>query len=164
MCRKQLLPLQVKITNMKEHLRTSKQVIEQIVNPETGEVEDIQVTNHQYLAGNPDEFYLAYTALLNVWAKWDLSVSDLNLYAYLCKNYANGTPFNISEYVKKEVANITGRSATSFNNSPRALVSKGLIIRVSNKTYKINPRYIFKGSSSNRNKALFEILQTNKEA
>lgn len=149
---------------MNQHLRTHKQVVEQIVNSETGELEDIQVTNHQYLAGNPEEFYLAYTSLLNVWAKWDLSVSDLNLYSYLCAHYANGTAFNISEYVKKDVANISGRSPSSFNNSPRALLAKGLIVKVANKTYKINPRYIFKGSSANRNKALFEILQVNKDA
>ncbi len=149
---------------MKEHLGLFRQTIEKVIDKETGEELSTDVMNHQYLVGKPEEFYLVYNSLLNILAKWELSVSDLNLYSYLCVHYANGSIFNISESIKKEVGELNKKQPSSFNNSTRALLSIGLIVKVANKTYKLNPRYIYKGSSKNRSKALFEILQVDKNA
>lgn len=161
--RDKILTLQVKTTNMSQHLRTFREEIEKTIDPETGEVIDLAVHKHNYLAGE-EEFFLVYTSLMNVWERWDLSTSDLNLFSYLCNRYSNGAEFTITSNMKAEIANISGRKPTTFNNSTRALIDKRLIIKISPRSYKLNPRYIFKGSSKNRNKALIEILSIDKNA
>lgn len=161
--RNKILSLQVKTTSMKEHLKVFKQEIERTVDPETGEELDISVHNHHYLAGE-EEFFLVYTSLMNVWERWNLSTSDLNLFGYLCNRYSNGSEFTITANIRNEIAELTDRKPTTFNNSTRALLDKKLIIKVSPRSYKLNPRYIFKGSSKKRNKALIEILSIDKNA
>lgn len=148
---------------MKQQSRTFRETVERTVDSETGELIDVSVHKHNYLAGE-EEFFLVYTSLMNVWERWDLSTSDLNLFAYLCNRYSNGSEFTITANIRNEIAELTGRKPTTFNNTTRALIDRKLIIKVSPRSYKLNPRYIFKGSSKNRNKALIEILSIDKNA
>lgn len=110
------------------------------------------------------EFFLVFQELMNVWERWNLSTSDLNLFGYLCNRYSNGSEFTITANIRNEIAELTDRKPTTFNNSTRALLDKKLIIKISPRSYKLNPRYIFKGSSKKRNKALIEILSIDKNA
>ncbi len=143
---------------MKEHLKTSYVEVTEAPN-EDGVMGVIDIKRHQYLAGSGDEFFLVYSSLMNIWERWELSIADLNLYAHLCGKYANGSEFTINSTIKQRVADLSNKSITTFNNSTRNLLKKGLIVKVGHKLYKINPRHLFKGSSKNRKKALFEILQ-----
>ncbi len=143
---------------MKAHLKTNRVDVVKIVDDKTGEILNEEVVFNKYLADSDDEFYLVFTSLMNIWEQWNLSVSDLNMFAYLCSKYANGAEFSITQNIKDQVAIKTGKSITTFNNTTRNLIKQGLLVKVGHKSYKLNPRHIYQGSSKNRKRALFEIL------
>lgn len=132
--------------------------IESVIDSETGEVLEVSAKNLKILV-NPSEFCLVYSGLWNVILGNPLSKADIELLSFLLAKYSDGTPFNISSFVKGEVAKYTGKAVTSYNNSTAKLLKYGLIFKVDNRVYKINPRYAFKGSSYNRKKAVIEMLE-----
>lgn len=140
-------------------IKNIKTQVVQVVDPTTGEIMDESIKKVQVVV-NPDEFALIYAGLWDVILGKPLSKSDIELLAYLIKRYSDGTMFTVNTPLKNDVARETGKSTTSYNNSTRKLLDHNLIIRLPNskRTYVLNPRYAFKGSSTNRKKALIEIL------
>ena len=86
-----------------------------------------------------------------------LSTSDMQLLSYLIKNYGKGTIFSITKTIKEQVAKISGKSPSTYNNCATVLVKGGFLIKKDNRNYVINPEYAFEGSSNNRNKAIIEL-------
>lgn len=143
-------------------IKTVSTLIEKVTSEETGELID-QRTNTIKMLFNSDDFCLVYAGFWNVILNSPLSKSDIELFAYLISNYASGVPFTISEYMKGEVAKVTKKNKTSYNNSVRALLKHNMIFTVSKRSYKINPRYAFEGSSNMRNKAVIEMVSKCKD-
>ena len=144
---------------MNDIVRNVSRRLETIVSEETGEVIDQNVKTVQILA-NPDDFALIYSGFWNTLLDNPLNRSDMELLSYLIKNYADNNPFTINTYIKEQVSKRTGKSVTSYNNCTRHLLNSGLIYKVGKRTYKINPKYAYKGSSSTRNKLVIEMIST----
>jgi predicted transcriptional regulator len=142
---------------MKAYLKTVNTEIKTIIDKETGEYLDRSEHKIQVLVGK-DDFSLIFTEFWNILLAKPLSQVDILLLAYLVKNYADGTPFSVSAYIKKELAVLTNKSETSFNNSTRKLIKHGFIYDIGAKSYKLNPRYAFKGSTNNQRQAIIEML------
>lgn len=134
--------------------------VENYIDSETGEVLEQNIKTIKVVV-NKDEFFLAYAGMCDVLLNKKLSKCDVELYAYLLKQCSEGREFTINAYTKEQAAKYTGRNPTSYNNSTRSLLKHGLIYKVANRTYKINPEYAFKGSSKNRNKAVIELTTNN---
>lgn len=138
-------------------IRTVQTNTETVVDSETGEVLNLSVKRVKVVT-NPDEFALIYAGFWDVLLGNPLSKSDIELLAYLIKNYGDGTPFVITSYIKNEISAKTGKISTSYNNSVSSLLKYKLIFRLDNsRTYKLNPRYAFKGNSSDRKQAVIEM-------
>lgn len=86
-----------------------------------------------------------------------LIAADIELLAYLLKNYSDGRVFSITKSMKEELCKVTGKSVTTYNNCTKVLVDNGFILKQGTRAYIINPAYAFKGSSKNRNKAIIEL-------
>jgi len=144
---------------MKDKIKTIQTTIEQTVDQRSGELIDIRA-KYIKIVTNPDEFALVYAGLWNVILDNKMSTSDMELLAFLIKNYSDGNPFTINSYVKKQVCTQTDKHYTSYNNSTRKLLDLHLIFAVeeNSRIYLLNPRYAFKGSSKNRNKAIIEMV------
>ena len=95
----------------------------------------------------------------NILLENQLSKSDIELFAYLVSHYSDGTLFTINKVLKNEIVKQTGKALSSYNNSTSILLKLNLIYKAqpNTQTYKINPKYAFKGSSSERKKLLIEI-------
>lgn len=145
-------------------VKAVKTEIDRIVDPETAEVLEVETKYIQILI-NPDEFALVYAGLWNVLLEQPLSKSDIDLFGYLIQHYADGTMFSIPTQMKELLAKKTGKSASSYSNSVRHLVKYRLIIPIApnSRTYTINPRYAFKGSSGDRNRAVIELVKKCKD-
>lgn len=141
---------------MKDHIKTVYTEVHQKVDSATGELIEESHKKVDILV-DPDDFCLIYSGLWNVLLDNPLSKADIDLLAYLIKHYSDNTPFTINGFMKKEISLKTGKSETSYNNSTRSLIKHGLIYEVGVKTYKLNPRYAFKGSSKNRHKAVINM-------
>lgn len=130
-----------------------------VIDTETGEVISENEKKFQYVAGDPGNFVFVYTALLNIISEWKLSQAGTVMLAYLLEKYANGTIFSISKALREELARRSGKSETTFYNTTRELLKLKLIVEVSYRAYKLNPKYAFRGTRLEQKKAVFEILQ-----
>lgn len=127
---------------------------------ETGELVDRSIKEINVLI-NPDDFALIYAGLWDVILGNPLSKADIEMFGYLIQNYADGTPFTITNYIKKCVAGKANKSITTYDRTTAVLLRHQLIFSVDGKrTYKINPRYAYKGSSNNRKSALISMKET----
>ena len=139
-----------------DNIKTISTEVIQTVDQSSGEIIDIQTKTVKMLFDS-DKFCLAYAGLWNILLETPLSKSDIELFAYLIQEYGHGCEFCVTDNIKNNVAIRAGKNKTSYNNSVRALLKYKIIYNVSKKSYKINPRYIFEGSSKDRNKFVIEM-------
>lgn len=150
----------------KDIVKTVKTEVERIIDFETGEVVESSFKSINIVV-NPDEFALVYAGFWNVILENPLSKSDVELLGYLIQSYADGTSFTITQHIKDVVSkrspsNKKGefKSPTSYNKSTANLIKHKLIVAVGKRTYVINPRYAFKGSSNDRKDAMIKLKQS----
>jgi len=119
-----------------------------------------------YVADSKEQFYIGYVKMLAVFM--DLSAPAIKTFSYLLMNYNAGIQIGINKGIKKKIAEQMGiQSVGTINNSITELITPHgkndptLLLRVPNErgTYIINPRYAFKGSTSNRNKSLCAVTE-----
>jgi hypothetical protein len=132
-------------------------IIDRVVDVNTGELVDVSESFTELYTETNEEFCLVYASLWNVIDKHNLGKSDISLLGYLINHYADGTIFCINKAVKESAAKLGGKHYTSYNNSTRRLLDKKLIFEVSGRSYKLNPKYAFKGSTNERRKAIVEM-------
>lgn len=144
---------------MKQHLKTSLEHGEKVIDGDSGEILFEESKKFQYIAGDPGDFVFVYTSLLNIISRWKLSQAGICAYAYFLENYSTGTIFSISKAVRDELARRSGKNETTFFNVTRELLGLKLIVQVGYRSYRLNPGYAFKGSRGDQKKAMFEVLQ-----
>lgn len=105
----------------------------------------------------PDKFVLAYDSLWEILISDKLSKVDIELYIYLVTLYSNNSVFQICNEVKSNLAALSQRAATSYNNSIRKLLACNLIILAQGRSYRLNPTYIFKGKDNVRRQLVLEL-------
>ena len=142
---------------MKQHLRKGGEIRRIEVDTTSGEVINESVTQLKYVAGSKEVFFLMYPAMLEVL----IQSTDVNLrlYAALLKRYAQGVEFGISKSFKGVIAHECGCSISSISNAMTTLVKKDILVRLGRNYYKLNPRYVYHGSSARRMVELKEVLQ-----
>lgn len=144
----------------KDIIKTVRIETERYIDFDTAEQRDVSI-NEIKVVVNSDDFALIYAGLWDVILGNPLSKADIEMFGYLIQNYADGTPFTITSYIKKCVADKANKSITTYDRTTSVLLKHQLIFSVDGKrTYKINPRYAYKGSSNNRKSALINMKET----
>ena len=136
-------------------LKTSSIDRDVFIDVETGEIVDENIKHHKYLANSKEEFLLLYSSVLGIFE--GLNQAEIRVYGYLLK-YAEGLEFDISRKIRVNIAERTNLSERTIYNTCQSLLDKRLIFKTKNGLYQINPRYAFKGSTSERNAALKATL------
>jgi len=136
--------------------------ITRTVDTDTGEVLDLDIKNHKYLANTKEEFFLIYSTLIGVFQK--ISAAEVRVYAFLLEHYNVSGKIVINDIVRKDIMNQTNLQPGSINNTFKRLTSTEhtshpLLYRLGRGTYQLNPRYAFKGSTLNRNNSLKAIIE-----
>lgn len=143
---------------MKDYLKISSTHTDNVVDMVTGEIVDTQTVINKYLVDTKEEFYLLYaSAVINIMR--DCKDINIALFAGLISRYANGQGFGISKALKEELAQELNYSPRSLDNAITYLKRNKYIIKVGHNYYKLNPRHIFKGSSTDRKVALKAVLE-----
>jgi len=122
-----------------------------------GEIIGEDIKRHTYIANSKEEFMLLYVNILPIFI--DLSNPAKSTYAYLLGNYDSETIFEIGGGTRSLIAKRVGMSLSAIANALTELKETGLIATHGKGMYQINPRYAFKGSTHNRNKALKAIIE-----
>lgn len=139
-------------------IKTSFTKVESVIDSETGEILDTVVNKHKYVVSK-EKFLLFYVEALNIFITNELKPVDKELYAYLLSLYPEGTPFTITRYIIEQVCKKSNKKVTSYKKSPAALIKANLLYKVSDRSYKINPEFAYMGSTSNRKKAIIEMIE-----
>ena len=124
---------------------------------ETGEVIGEEIKKHSYLANSKEEFMLLYVTVFPIFI--GLSHSSKVVYAYLLMRYKSGTTFEIGGASGSVIAKYGGVSTSAVANAITELKRQKLIYSPTKSMYQLNPRYAFRGSTSERNKALKAIIE-----
>lgn len=153
-----------KLMNMGEHFR-SKEIFEsirQITDAETGELVVLKEPKRINFLVGKDHFYLVYSKFLSLIIEGELSSPEIKVYAYLLEMYGAGVPVTISKSIKTLMMKALNLKMGTINNAISSLTQKEhpLLFRKEKSLYYLNPRYAFKGSSSERDsqlKVVFEL-------
>ena len=142
---------------MKSYAKTTNTIITQTIDKETGELLSQDINNIKYLAASKEEFYLMYSSMVIILK----SSSDvrMKLFAALLERYSKGVEFGMSGALKEIIAKETSCSPRSLDAAMTDLIEKNIIVRLGKSLYKINPRHVFQGSSSDRNKQLLATIE-----
>lgn len=124
----------------------------------TGELVGEYKKEHHYLANSKESFFLCYSAIIGVLV--EMEQSEVRVFGYLLQ-YADGAKIDITKKLRVEISKVTGLNERTIYNVLPSLIDKGLIFRHEEGLYQLNPRYVFKGSTDSRNKALVVALKLN---
>ncbi len=138
-------------------LKSGTTTVTNNVDFETGEVIDVSINKTTYLANSKEEFFMLYASALHLMMNTAKDV-NVRLLAYLIQNNAAGNAFGMSKGLKAIIADRIDASPRTIDNSLSELVNNKFIIRLERNTYKLNPRHVFQGGTSERNAALKAVL------
>lgn len=141
----------------KSFLKTASTQTNTIVDSDTGEILDVTTNKTTYIANSKEEFYLMYSSMVLI-LKGSSDVK-MKLFAALLERYSKGQEFSMSKSLKEIIAKETDCKPRSLDSAFTTLIRKNVVVKINTQLYKINPRHVFQGSSSNRNDALKAILE-----
>ena len=127
-----------------------------ILDKETGEVLENNTKRHTYIANSKEEFFLCYSSIIGVFM--NMEQSEIRVFGYLLR-YADADKFDVSKKLRIEIAKKTNLKERTVYTTLPTLVEKSLLYKHEDGLYQLNPRYVFKGSSNDRNSALKTIIE-----
>lgn len=141
----------------KSFLRTNAVYTRDVVDVSTGEIVETIINKTKYLANSKEEFYLMYSSMVLILK----SSSDvrMKLFAALLERYSQGQEFTMNKALKLIMSEETGCKPRSFDAAFTSLLKDNIVVKINKQLYKINPRHVFQGSSSDRNNALKAVIE-----
>lgn len=138
------------------YLKTRVTQVETVVDSSTGEVLDVNIKKHSFIANSKETFFIGYSALIG--AFMEMNQAEVRIFGY-CLRYAKGIQFDITKKIRLDISKHTGLNERTIHNNIPLLLEKGLLFKHESGLYQINPRYAYQGSTSERNDALKAIIE-----
>jgi len=139
----------------KSFLRTGVREVTHTVTND-GEILSTDIKDHKYLVNTKEEFFLCYSALIG--AFMEMSAAEIRVFGYLLR-YSSGSYVDVSKKMRIEMSTVINLNERTIFNTMPLLLEKGIVYRNDIGLYTINPKYAFKGSRDERNKALKAIIE-----
>jgi hypothetical protein len=149
----------------KAFVKTGKESRVAYVDLATGEIISEELQTHKYLANDNEQFFFCYYSLVAAMQK--LKGPAIQTYFYLVLNYKPGTLIGINKAVKNEIkTHIGSKSLGTISNCLTQLCRENLLVKGKDASggYYINPRFTYKGGSSERKKSLLFMIENVSEA
>lgn len=131
------------------------------VSEETGEILETSIKKHSFIANSKEQFFIGYVSILGMFK--NLNGSEIKVYAYILEKYTNDSLICINDTLRKAICADTGVKEGTINNCLTRLSDDSeespLLAKLGKGTYKINPRYAFKGSTKDRNGSLKALIE-----
>lgn len=140
----------------KSFLKNGTTYVDTVIN-EDGEILSVEVKKHTYIANSKEEFMLIYVSLFPIFL--GLSSPAKSLFVYFLSTYNVSTTFEIADGSRRLIAERLKIGKSTIANALAELRSRDLIFTHSRAMHQINPRYAFKGSTDDRQKALKAIIE-----
>lgn len=120
-----------------------------------GVVQQESIKKHTFLANTKEEFFLGYAGLIGMFQK--MNQAEIRIFGY-CLNYRSAK-FDISKKVRLSMSKQIDLNERTILNTIPLLIEKNILYKHEDGLYQINPRYVFYGSSSDRNNELKTIIE-----
>jgi hypothetical protein len=141
---------------MNSYLKTVHSTVTESIDSETGEVMDIQIKETKILTKSREEFIQLYVSIESKLS--GLAFAQERLFTYCVLHCDRENIIRISSYDKKVIFEQWGLAASTIANSLQALIQAKLLIRIGRGTYRINPKYVWKGTTDKRKEMLTHVL------
>lgn len=135
-------------------------VTNNFINIETGEIIDTDTdTKHQKIVIKEKEaFCLMYGAVTGIVNELDkISIRILVWCATNC--IMNSNKINLGKPMCDEITKLTGLSYGTIKNSITRLSKAGALISLGSGTYRVHPRYFWRGADADRMKTMRYVLE-----
>ena len=141
---------------MKPYIKTVYSEVTQTVDLESGEVVDVQIKDTKVPVNTKEEFVQLYTSVESKLKS--LSLSEERLWTYCILHCDNKNIIRILAYDKQLIFDKWGLAQSTIANATNKLIEANLIFRIGRGTYRVNPIYAWKGSSTDRRTMLTYVL------
>ncbi len=141
---------------MRPYLKTVYSEVTQTVDLESGELVDVQIKDTKVPTSTKEEFVQLYTSVESKLK--NLSLSEERLWTYCILHCDNQNIIRILAYDKQIIFDKWGLAQSTIANAINRLIEANLIFRIGRGTYRVNPIYAWKGSSTDRRTMLTYVL------
>ena len=139
----------------KGFLKTQVTEITTIVDSNSGEVMDMSTKTHSYLANTKEEFFICYASIVGIFM--NITQAEARVFGY-CLRYRNAK-FDISKKVRLSMSDEVDLNERTILNTIPTLIEKNILYKSPDGLYGINPRYVFYGSTKDRDAALKAVIE-----
>lgn len=127
---------------------------------ETGEIieQSTEIKHHKIVVDSDESFFWTYNALLSILQ--DLTKTEIKLLQYACLNAQwNKNIVSFGKPVCEDIKKSYDISYQTVKDTVSSLKTKNIFIPLGSGYYRINPRYYWRGNSSERKKTMKFILE-----
>ena len=145
---------------MKLKNKYSETVVNNYIDSDTGELLnfDVEVKTHKIVVEGKDQFAFMYSSIIG--ALNGLNGSDIKLLMFCSLNCTyNSNIIALNSHFLELISSQSGVSVGSLKNSLTSLHKKNILIKLGGATYRVNPRYFWKGENTERTKTMKFILE-----
>lgn len=125
-----------------------------VVNDLTGEVVSSSLKSHYYNNRKGEKFYIMYDGIEELFM--GMESSEIRVYGYLLR-YSSGLTFQLNKSERLVISEQTGLNERTIYNLIPKLLEKGILLRVKNDRFIMNPELVFHGSRDSRDKFLLKV-------
>ena len=145
--------------NMKVGYKNVK-LVNTFLDQDTGEVlrSEKETVREKIVIDDKEEFVLMYAGVDQLLPELD-KVSITLIIECCMRCELNSNLIALTKYIIQEIGRKSKLSSGTIRNSITRLVKARALIRVGSATYRVNPRYFWKGSSGDRIKTMQYIIE-----
>lgn len=136
------------------------QVNNNFIDVETGEVIDqsVEIKHHKKVVDDKESFYWTYLSVMSLLD--DIDKTSFKLLFYCVHNCQwNTNVISLTKPILKDIESKLGLKYQTCRNAISKLKKLGVFIDLGSATYRINPRYYWKGETKERLKTMKYILE-----
>ena len=141
---------------MKRELKTKLKEISTVIDEGTGEVLSVETKTHKYLSGSQEEFFLLYSDIISIMKK--INQAEARIFFFLLE-YSHRGKIDVSRKLRFHMSDEIDLNQLTISRVLPSLVTKGLLILHKDGMYQINPRYVYKGSTKERDNSLKNVIE-----
>lgn len=112
---------------------------------------------------NTDFFWMFYARMIDLLKGEKLRRAALRVFAWILQNYSSlSSDISIVKHIKDKIASDLGLSPVSIKEYLKELENEDMLIKTGRACFKLNPKYVWQGSSDKRDLAINVLIKEGK--
>ena len=158
------------MSNLKRKITTTTNTAITNADGLTGEIFSIEVqetketsTINFSTTKNTDFFWMFYARMIDLLKGEKLRRASLRVFAWILQNYSSlSADISLVKHIKDKMASELKLSPVSIKEYLKELENEDMLIKTGRACYKLNPKYVWQGSSDKRDLAINVLIKEGK--